>query len=93
MILRVPSGLQPRIGSPMIEDMQWMADTVNSDANGYTMCTGFTARVLTNDLVNGDSDLWSADYFLHLRSTTCAKKTRILSMKRRIWPVMWICIM
>lgn len=58
----------PRIVST-IEDMQWMADTVNSDANGYTMCTGSYGVRADNDLVNMIRAFGSRIYFLHLRST------------------------
>ena len=58
----------PRIIST-IEDMQWMADTVNSDANGYTMCTGSYGVRADNDLVNMIQIFGSRIYFLHLRST------------------------
>ncbi|HCM62180.1 MAG TPA: mannonate dehydratase [Morganella sp. (in: Bacteria)] len=58
----------PRIVST-IEDMQWMADTVNSDANGYTMCTGSYGVRADNDLVNMIETFGPRIYFLHLRST------------------------
>ncbi len=41
----------PRIVST-IEDMQWMVDTVNSMANGFTMCTGSYGVRADNDLVD-----------------------------------------
>ncbi|MGE9627765.1 mannonate dehydratase, partial [Escherichia coli] len=40
----------PRIVST-VEDMQWMVDTVNSMANGFTMCTGSYGVRADNDLV------------------------------------------
>ncbi|MEY0302422.1 mannonate dehydratase [Providencia manganoxydans] len=58
----------PRIVST-IEDMQWIADTVDSDANGYTMCTGSYGVRADNDLVNMIRVFGSRIYFLHLRST------------------------
>ncbi|MGM0937802.1 MAG: mannonate dehydratase [Pseudomonadota bacterium] len=58
----------PRIVST-IEDMQWVADTVDSDANGYTMCTGSYGVRADNDLVNMIRAFGSRIYFLHLRST------------------------
>ena len=58
----------PRIVST-IEDMQWMADTVNSEANGYTMCTGSYGVRADNDLVKMIETFGSRIYFLHLRST------------------------
>ncbi|WP_299999001.1 mannonate dehydratase [uncultured Cedecea sp.] len=58
----------PRIVST-IEDMQWMADTVNSDANGYTMCTGSYGVRADNDLVKMIETFGPRIYFLHLRST------------------------
>ena len=41
----------PRIVST-VEDMQWMVDTVNSMANGFTMCTGSYGVRADNDLVD-----------------------------------------
>ncbi len=41
----------PRIVST-IEDMQWMVETVNSMANGFTMCTGSYGVRADNDLVD-----------------------------------------
>ena len=58
----------PRIVST-IEDMQWMADTVNSDANGYTLCTGSYGVRADNDLVKMIETFGPRIYFLHLRST------------------------
>ncbi|EKT61894.1 mannonate dehydratase [Providencia burhodogranariea] len=58
----------PRIVST-IEDMRWIAETVDSDANGYTMCTGSYGVRADNDLVNMFRAFSSRIYFLHLRST------------------------
>ncbi|MCS3433736.1 mannonate dehydratase [Klebsiella sp. BIGb0407] len=58
----------PRIVST-IEDMQWMADTLDSDANGYTMCTGSYGVRADNDLVKMIETFGPRIYFLHLRST------------------------
>ncbi|PHM71873.1 mannonate dehydratase [Xenorhabdus kozodoii] len=58
----------PRIVST-IEDMRWIAETVDSDANGYTLCTGSYGVRADNDLVKMIKLLGSRIYFLHLRST------------------------
>lgn len=64
---------RPILGLPRIvatiEDMRWMAETVDSDANGYTMCTGSYGVRADNDLVNMFRAFSSRIYFLHLRST------------------------
>ncbi|SUG86636.1 mannonate dehydratase [Salmonella enterica subsp. enterica] len=49
----------PRIVST-IEDMQWMVETVNSMANGFTMCTGSYGVRADNDLVDMIQAIWSA---------------------------------
>jgi len=58
----------PRIVST-IEDMQWMVETVDSIANGFTMCTGSYGVRADNDLVNMIKQLGDRIYFTHLRST------------------------
>ncbi|EIG3172412.1 mannonate dehydratase [Escherichia coli] len=58
----------PRIVST-IEDMQWMVDTVNSMANGFTMCTGSYGVRADNDLVDMIKQFGPRFYFTHLRST------------------------
>ena len=58
----------PRIVST-IEDMQWMVDTVNSMANGFTMCTGSYGVRADNDLVDMIKQFGPRIYFTHLRST------------------------
>lgn len=58
----------PRIVST-IEDMQWMVDTVDSIANGFTMCTGSYGVRADNDLVNMIKKFGKRIYFTHLRST------------------------
>ncbi|MBC8944184.1 D-mannonate oxidoreductase [Xenorhabdus indica] len=58
----------PRIIST-IEDMRWIAETIDSDANGYTMCTGSYGVRADNDLVKMIKSFASRIYFLHLRST------------------------
>ena len=58
----------PRIVST-IDDMQWMKDTVDLDANGYTLCTGSYGVEADNDLVKMMQNFGSRVHFLHLRST------------------------
>ncbi len=58
----------PRIVST-IEDMQWMVETVDSSANGFTMCTGSYGVRADNDLVNMIKQFGNRIYFTHLRST------------------------
>ncbi|PHM62083.1 mannonate dehydratase [Xenorhabdus ishibashii] len=58
----------PRIVST-IEDMRWIAETVDSHANGYTMCTGSYGVRADNNLVQMIKLFGSRIYFLHLRST------------------------
>lgn len=58
----------PRIVST-IEDMQWMVETVNSMANGFTMCTGSYGVRADNDLVGMIQLFGPRIYFTHLRST------------------------
>ncbi len=58
----------PRIVST-VEDMQWMVDTVNSMANGFTMCTGSYGVRADNDLVDMIKQFGPRIYFTHLRST------------------------
>ncbi|CDL86264.1 mannonate dehydratase [Xenorhabdus cabanillasii] len=57
----------PRIVST-IEDMRWIAETIDSNANGYTMCTGSYGVRADNDLVKMIKLFGSRIYFLHLRS-------------------------
>lgn len=58
----------PRIVST-IDDMQWMVDTVNSMANGFTLCTGSYGVRADNDLVKMIKQFGPRIYFTHLRST------------------------
>lgn len=58
----------PRIVST-IEDMQWMVETVDSIANGFTMCTGSYGVRGDNDLVAMIKRFGNRIYFTHLRST------------------------
>jgi len=58
----------PRIVST-IEDMQWMVETIDSIANGFTMCTGSYGVRADNDLVNMIKQFGGRIYFTHLRST------------------------
>ncbi|GHA29605.1 mannonate dehydratase [Oceanisphaera arctica] len=58
----------PRIVST-VEDMQWMVDTIDSIANGFTMCTGSYGVRADNDLVNMIQRFGNRIYFTHLRAT------------------------
>ena len=58
----------PRIVST-VEDMQWMVETVDSIANGFTMCTGSYGVRADNDLVDMIKRFGNRIYFTHLRST------------------------
>lgn len=58
----------PRIVSTL-DDMQWIADTVTSMANGFTMCTGSYGVRADNDLVRMIEQFGPRIYFTHLRST------------------------
>lgn len=58
----------PRIVS-CAEDMQWLIDTVNLPANGFTMCTGSYGVRSDNDLVAMTEKFADRIYFAHLRST------------------------
>lgn len=58
----------PRIVST-IDDMQWIADTVPSIANGFTLCTGSYGVRADNDLVKMFKQFAPRIYFTHLRST------------------------
>ena len=58
----------PRIVST-VEDMQWMVDTIDSMANGFTMCTGSYGVRADNDLVYMIKQFGPRIYFTHLRST------------------------
>ncbi len=58
----------PRIVST-VEDMQWMVETVDSIANGFTMCTGSYGVRGDNDLVDMIKRFGNRIYFTHLRST------------------------
>ncbi len=58
----------PRIVSTA-EDMQWMVDTIDSIANGFTMCTGSYGVRADNDLVNMIQQFGHRIYFTHLRAT------------------------
>nr|CAC9200821.1 Mannonate dehydratase [Citrobacter werkmanii] len=80
----------PRIVST-IEDMQWMVETVNSMANGFTMCTGSYGVRADNDLVGMIQLFGPRIYFTHLRSTLREDNPK-RSMKRRICMVMWTCM-
>lgn len=58
----------PRIVST-VDDMEWIADTVTSIANGFTMCTGSYGVRADNDLVDMIKRFGPRIYFTHLRST------------------------
>ncbi|MFT4172943.1 MAG: mannonate dehydratase [Rhodocyclaceae bacterium] len=58
----------PRIVST-IDDMEWLATTVDSMANGFTFCTGSYGVRADNDLVTMARRFGNRIYFTHLRST------------------------
>jgi mannonate dehydratase len=58
----------PRIVST-IEDIDWLTNTINSAANGITMCTGSYGVRADNDLVRMIQQHGDRVYFVHLRST------------------------
>lgn len=58
----------PRIVST-IDDMEWLATTVDSMANGFTFCTGSYGVRADNDLVTMAKRFGNRIYFTHLRST------------------------
>ena len=64
---------RPILGLPRIVstagDLQWMIDTVNSMANGFTFCTGSFGVRADNDLVAMVRQFGSRIWFAHLRST------------------------
>ena len=45
--------------------MQWMVDTVNSMANGFSMCTGSLRVRADNDLVDMIKQFGPRIYFTH----------------------------
>ncbi|MFA9441134.1 mannonate dehydratase [Uliginosibacterium sp. sgz301328] len=58
----------PRIVST-IDDMEWLATTIDSMANGFTFCTGSYGVRADNDLVTMAKRFGNRIYFTHLRST------------------------
>ncbi len=64
---------RPILGLPRIvstrEDVEWLLSTVNSIANGITMCTGSYGVRSDNDLVSMIQTFGNRIYFAHLRST------------------------
>ena len=70
--------------------MQWMVDTVNSMANGFTMCTGSYGVRADNDLVDMIKQFGPRIYFTHLRSTLREDNPKP-SMRRRILMAMSTC--
>ncbi|WP_394521651.1 mannonate dehydratase [Pantoea sp. SGAir0184] len=64
---------RPILGLPRIvsnaDDLQWMIDTIESPANGFTMCTGSYGVLAENDLAGMVKRFGPRIYFAHLRST------------------------
>ncbi|MGC3963864.1 MAG: mannonate dehydratase [Rhodocyclaceae bacterium] len=64
---------RPILGLPRIvltiDDMEWLATTVDSMANGFTFCTGSYGVRADNDLVTMAKRFGNRIYFTHLRST------------------------
>ena len=64
---------RPILGLPRIvsnaDDLQWMIDTIDSPANGFTMCTGSYGVLAENDLAGMVKRFGARIYFAHLRST------------------------
>lgn len=64
---------RPILGLPRIvsnaDDLQWMIDTIDSPANGFTMCTGSYGVLAENDLAGMLKRFGPRIYFAHLRST------------------------
>ncbi|QKJ85223.1 Mannonate dehydratase [Paramixta manurensis] len=58
----------PRIVST-IDDMQWLAEVVDSRHNGFTFCTGSYGVRPDNDLVRMAETFANRIHFTHLRST------------------------
>lgn len=58
----------PRIVST-IEDMAWLVESVPSENNGFTFCTGSYGVREDNDLVNMINAFHNRIFFTHLRST------------------------
>ncbi|MBK4785502.1 MAG: mannonate dehydratase [Pantoea sp. Pent] len=63
---------RPILGLPRIvsnaDDLQWMIDTIDSPANGFTMCTGSYGVLAENDLAGMVKRFGPRIYFAHLRS-------------------------
>lgn len=64
---------RPILGLPRIvsnaDDLQWMIDTIDSPANGFTLCTGSYGVLAENDLPGMVKRFGPRIYFAHLRST------------------------
>lgn len=64
---------RPILGLPRIvsttDDMQWIVETEDSMANGFTFCTGSYGVRADNDLVQMVKQFGPRIYFTHLRST------------------------
>ena len=64
---------RPILGLPRVVsvkgDVEWLLNSVSSDVNGLTLCTGSYGVRADNDLVDMIKQFGSRIYFTHLRST------------------------
>ncbi len=62
--------------------MQWMVETVNSMANGFTMCTGSYGVRADNDLVDMIKTIYRGSAHLLYASAFYAARRRIQTFTR-----------